>query len=276
MRTKNLFILTILFALLTGCDGCKGKKAPEAPHDSAVSPSAAVENKTPDAVAEKKTPFKMVSVSPKDNEKEAVFDQPVIISFNKSLSGKDISKKIIVSTQTGTRIKGSASLDDNKIIFKPDTPFAGGTAYLAILKKGLKSAEGEVISSDYTWHFETVLAKLPKIRVFSGDSIILSDVAGFDFFDQTVSSPSDPVQFKVKNEGVKPLIINSIVFTSGDMSQFVINAPRLPLTLPPKEALTFSALFKPETAGKKVVKVRINNSDEDFGNFNFIMTGKGI
>jgi hypothetical protein len=274
MSVKELFVLTVLFTFLTGCDGCKGNKIPVTP--SVSSPSATVKEKTDQAHTEKNEPFKMTSVSPKDNEGEAIFDQPVVVSFNKTLNAKDISKKLIVATQTGTRIKGNITCEDNKLIFKPESPLAGSSVFLAILKKGISSLDGETLKSDYNWRFQTVFAKLPKIRVFSGDSIILSDIAGFDFFNQEISSSSDPVSFKVQNEGVKPLVINSIVFLSGDTSQFVITAPQLPVTLAPKEAFTFSALFKPQTAGKKVVKVRIKNSDEDFGNFNFIMTGRGI
>jgi hypothetical protein len=274
MKSKELLVLIIAALFMSGCNGCKKSENSDLSH--AVSPSADIRSEKAEAPVLKKQPFAIMSVSPKDNEKEALFDQPVVVTFNKDFSAKDISKKIVVMSQLGDRVKGTVSCHDNILTFKPDPQFGGGQTYLIVVKKGIKSSSGDILEKDYNWRFETVLAKLPKIRVFNGDSIILSDVAGYDFFDQSISSSSDPVQFKVRNEGVKPLSVNSISFTSGDIAQFSINAPKLPVTLQPKESLVFSALFTPQSAGKKIVKVRIKNSDEDFGNFNFTMTGKGI
>jgi len=114
-----------------------------------------------------------------------------------------------------------------------------------------------------------------EIIIFQNTDIIESGELGFDFSNVLINNESSPVTFKIINAGNSDLIINSIFFSSGEVSQFIIDTNNTQFSIESNSETSFKVTFNPTSEGLKSVILTISNNDIDEGNYEIILKGTG-
>jgi hypothetical protein len=102
-----------------------------------------------------------------------------------------------------------------------------------------------------SWHFTTQPSP-PLFRI---------EPDTFDFVNVLVGETSDPQIFTIFNEGGSDLIIDTIIRTGSDQSQFIISNPHsMPLTIQSSGTRTFTVFFSPTSSGDKSANIVITHN----------------
>jgi len=278
---RKICVITILFSIII-YSGCKkepissgqGKKTNEtAMHDK--------EGKSSDDQLISKTVKDTIrpevkECAPPRGKDDVVINDPIAVVFNEPINAETVKDMFSVVSEMGETLSGKVICKDNIVMFKPEKDLEYGMHYTVRLKKKVADMSGNRIAKDVVWDFSTNQAIMARLRVINGESIILSDITGYDFFEQEVKVSTDPVPFTLRNEGNANLVIKSISFSSGDAGQFAIATPSLPVTLLPNKEIHIAVVFTPQSSGKKTAILKIRSNDSVMGFFHLLMTGKGI
>ncbi|MCB1144799.1 MAG: hypothetical protein KDK54_21305 [Leptospiraceae bacterium] len=98
----------------------------------------------------------------------------------------------------------------------------------------------------------------------SGSYKILSEIA--------VGSASNKLPLRIKNSGMAALSISSIEMISGNTLDFLIDVSEN-ITLNSGESMSGTIVFVPTLEGQRSVRIRIQNNDPNYPNFEFTVIG---
>lgn len=98
-------------------------------------------------------PFKVVSTSPSNNQKNVNPDTPVTLTFNRPVDPEKLQNDFFAAPD----IAGSFSQGKNprEIIFTPKMPFGKGTIVKIMINQSFQSEEGNQLMGGYTFGFTT-------------------------------------------------------------------------------------------------------------------------
>lgn len=289
LSRRKIFSILISVAVLLFHSGC-GKK-PVVPGqgngggkkqtisqeaDSAVKKSGTGVSSAEVQSSESKKPLKVLERTPSPGKNDVVINDPIAVVFSEAVDAKTADGAFSVISDKGEKIAGHVICKGDTVIFKTDNDLEYGVKYRVRVSRKISGKNGARISKDIEWNFATNQAIMARLRVKNGDSIILSDITGYDFYDQEINMSTQPVPFTLRNEGNAKLVIKSIEFSSGDANQFMLSRPALPVTLEPDKEIRISVSFTPRTGGKKTAVLKIKSNDGVMGFFHLLMTGKGI
>jgi len=145
---------------------------------------------------------------------------------------------------------------------------------------GLSSAAITIMNNDpdeniFTFYVEGEAA-LPDMRIMKETTPIANGESdAHDFGTVLVGNSSTPKQFTIENNGDADLIINSIYFSSGDISDFSYDDSTMFYTVPPEGNTSFSITFSPITTGHRSVTISIENNDPVKNPYTFTVEGNG-
>ncbi len=145
---------------------------------------------------------------------------------------------------------------------------------------GLSSAAITIMNNDpdenvFTFYVEGEAA-LADMRIMKGATPITNGESdAHDFGTVLVGDSSAPRQFTIENNGDADLIINSIYFSSGDISDFSYDDSSMFYTVPPGGNTSFSITFSPITTGHRSVTISIENNDPVKNPYTFTVEGNG-
>ena len=99
-----------------------------------------------------------------------------------------------------------------------------------------------------------------------------------EFGDALVSSNSTPQSFTISNTGTFDLVVESIVKTGANQTDFTTLFANLPWTISPGGSRNFSVTFSPQTFGLKVAELQIftNAIDLQGGVYSILLSGNAI
>ena len=111
-------------------------------------------------------------------------------------------------------------------------------------------------------------APAPEINITQGTTNIAS--GGIYDFGSTTATP---VTFTIQNTGTGNLTINTVLMTTGNVSDFIVNTAGMISSVSGGSSTTFTLTFNPTTAGPKSATLNISNSDFNEGTYSVTMTG---
>ncbi|HEY1407095.1 MAG TPA: Ig-like domain-containing protein [Spirochaetota bacterium] len=279
-NVKQYLVIGMVLGSLSFASGCVRGCSSSTNDEKGKSPNVSLSNNNPAPASndtEKIIRPVVKEISPVAGMMDAVINDPITATFNEPIDEKSITPgAFTLVSENGEKIEGSIQYKNSVMEFKPKKMLDYKTGYKATVRRTIKDPAGHSLEKDVVWKFTTSESVGPKLRIKNGDSIILSDITGYDFYEQKIAEQSEPAAFTLRNEGSSNLVIKSIAFASGDFAQFMLNAPSLPVTIPPKSEVQINVVFKPESAGKKTAVLKIKSNDETIGFFHLLMTGKGI
>ena len=226
--------------------------------------------------SETKKPLIILERTPSPGKNDAVINDPVAVVFSEEIDAKTAEGAFTLMTDKREKIAGHVLCKDDTVVFKTDNNLEYGVKYKVRVSRKITGRNGGKIPKDIEWNFATNQAIMARLRVENGDSIILSDITGYDFNDQEINVSTLPVPFTLRNQGNAKLVIKSIELSAGDASQFVLAKPALPVTLEPDKEIKISVVFIPRSEGTKTAVLNIKSNDGVMGFFHLLMTGKGI
>jgi hypothetical protein len=277
--TKKICVITILFSIIV-YSGCKKNESISSEQGKKTNATVMQDKKSDDPLinntVKDTTRPKVKECSPPKGKDDVVINDPIAVVFNEPINEETVKDMFLVVSESGETLSGKVICKDSTVMFKPDKDLEYGMHYTVRLKNKVADMSGNRIAKDVVWDFSTNQAIMARLRVINGESIILSDITGYDFFEQEVKVSTDPVPFTLRNEGNANLVIKSIAFSSGDAGQFAIATPSLPVTLLPNKEIHIAVVFTPQSSGKKTAILKIRSNDGVMGFFHLLMTGKGI
>ena len=148
--------------------------------------------------------------------------------------------------------------------------------------EGYKSGTVTVESDDpdenpYTFTIEGYGTPIPvpDITVEKQSIVIPNGSQGHDFGTVLIGDSSIPIQMTIQNEGTADLVLDSISFVSGEVSDYTVDDTGTIYIISPEGSTTFNLTFSPLSPGPRTATIAIENNDEDSDPFTFTVTGVG-
>jgi uncharacterized protein YfaS (alpha-2-macroglobulin family) len=111
-------------------------------------------------------------VLPAPDAQDADPSTAIVVAFNRPVVPLTVAGEpadLPAPLQLTPTVAGTGAwLGTSIYVFRPQTPFAPGSAYTALVKAGLRDVQGNPLQSDYTWTFKTLPAKV--LAVSPGDA----------------------------------------------------------------------------------------------------------
>jgi hypothetical protein len=143
-----------------------------------------------------------------------------------------------------TGVSGEVSYQDQKAIFAPSIPLAGGTTYHAVLTTGIRDLDGVPLSSNHIWSFTTVTGSGEE----GADQIPLKVVS----VAPTDGSTDVPVNAAIRVTFSEPVLAETLridtFFIEGVPGEIRYDSGSITATLTPATAL------QPETTYQVIVR----------------------
>jgi predicted RNA-binding protein with TRAM domain len=97
----------------------------------------------------------VVSVDPKDQEKNVAVNNPISAVFSEMMDPSTINASSFTLKIGLILVPGAVTYSDLTAVFKPFIPLMPGTIYTATISKTVKNPQGISITSDFVWSFTT-------------------------------------------------------------------------------------------------------------------------
>ena len=106
------------------------------------------------------TIFKALNISstyPAPGEEDAFTDTKITVRFDKDVDLSTITAANIILTGDSGTVSGEVSYNSHTktVTFTPDSLLGTDSSYTVLLKKGIKSSDGNPLVNDYSWTFTT-------------------------------------------------------------------------------------------------------------------------
>jgi archaellum component FlaG (FlaF/FlaG flagellin family) len=186
-------------------------------------------------------------------------------------SEDSLTEFLLDTSETSSKLEPGESTSFS-VLFKPQDR---GTSTAELLVESNDPKSG-VYSLMVTGTGFGTVSNPPKIVVFKGGNPVSEGSVAHDFGTIDVGN-SNSVDFTIMNHTSADvaLAVSSILFISGDVTQFNRIAPTVPGNLPTGESLGFSVAFIPQNAQDFQIELEIISDDPNNSAYTFFVRGTG-
>lgn len=188
-------------------------------------------------------------------------------------AGGDVAQFSIPSVATPITIEGGSS-------FNFDVEYSPTEAATHVFFLGIQSDDAD--ESFYLFDLAGEGIPGPEINVQgNGEDITSGDVTpdptdGTDFGDFVIGDAPTVSTFTIQNTGTADLIVNDIIISGANASDFTVSNITTPATIAGASDVTFDVSFDGSASGLRSATLEIDNDDADEGTYTFDLVGNAL